>query len=110
MGYGKEIRNIDDDINSQLDPHYLDKKQINQMIADKKKELFEKLGYFSMGVPDIKNKQMLYTSGLEFNDEKLTQEQKNKIEEKENNSDLYYRKYMDEKWKRIHQLRDNMYQ
>lgn len=102
MAYGKEIRNIGEEINEKIR-----RKQAKAL--DPNEQLFKQLGLFAMGVPIPKKQEILFTSGMHLHDPESVNEHKNIVEEKEKDADALYRKYLREKWKRIHQLRDNMY-
>lgn len=99
MAYGKELRNIDDEINEKL---------LNT--SNKPKKLQNKddlMQIFGMMVPSKKD--VIYTAGVERFSPDLAKEHKTKIEEKESEADKLYRMYLRKKWLREQELRENMY-
>ncbi len=100
MAYGKELTNIDDEINNQL----FGEKKAKQITS--KEELIQ---LFGMMVPDSRKKDMIYMSGVEKFSPKHMEHQKDKIEEKNPEADKLYRLYLRRKWEREQALREGMY-
>lgn len=99
MAFGKELTNLDTEINKQIlaDPNYV--KKLNPQE--------EMLRLFGMVVPSKKD--MIYTSGVELHSPKLVKTQKEKIEEKESEADRLFRKYLREKWAKEQFEREGLY-
>ena len=102
MAYGKEIRNIGDEISNKI------AEQGGKDIT-KNPDIMKQLGLFAMGVPIPKKEEFLYTAGMEMHNPNIVKTLKDEICEKDKDADKLYRKYLREKWKRTQQLRDNMY-
>ena len=99
MAFGKEIRNIDDEINQHINNGKPNAKQ-------SKKDL---LRLFGLMVPSKKDKSIYTMAGTEKFSNKEVQNQKDKIEEKDSDADKLYRLYLRKKWEREQELRKNMY-
>ena len=95
MTYGRELTNIDDEIDKKLGK------------TNPKKSQEELLQLFGMMVPSKKD--VIYTSGVEKVDPEQVNLQKEKVEEKDPHADRMFRLYLQKKWEREQQLRDNMY-
>jgi Cft2 family RNA processing exonuclease len=99
MAFGKELTNIDDEINKQIYGE-------NPKAIKSKQDLMR---IFGLVVPSPKDKSIYTMAGAEkFSNEHVNM-QKKKIEEKESNADKLYRLYLRKKWEREQQLRENMY-
>ena len=96
MAYGKEIRNLDDEIAKES--------KNNANNADSKEKLLQ---LFGMIVPTRKD--LIYTTGIEKVSLPEIQSSKMKIEQKEADADKLFRLYLRKKWEREHELRNNMY-
>ncbi|WP_457556748.1 hypothetical protein [Candidatus Harpocratesius sp.] len=99
MAFGRELHNIDEEINEKI---YGSKKQPKQI-----KNKQDLLQIFGLMTPSEKN--ILYTTGIERFSPQLAKTQKEKIEEKESEADKLYRLYLRKKWEREQELRENMY-
>jgi hypothetical protein len=95
MAYGKELKNIDDEIM---------KNHLSYPINSQK----EMLRLFGMMVPTSK-KDVLYTSGVELHSPVKRDIQVMKIEDKETNADKDFRKYMRNRWRKEQPERDGLY-
>lgn len=99
MAFGKELTNIDDEITKQI--HGESARTIHN-----KQDLLQ---LFGMMVPSKKDNMVYTMAGTEkFSNEHIAQ-QKVKIEDKESDADKLYRLYLQKKWERQQQLRENMY-
>jgi hypothetical protein len=96
MAYGKEIRNLDDDIAKEIKNHP------NNVNSQEKM-----LQLFGMIVPTRKD--LIYTAGIEKVSPPEIQSSKMKIEQKETDADKLFRLYLQKKWEREQELRNNMY-
>jgi hypothetical protein len=100
MAYGKQLKNIDHEINQKL--------QINNLSKPiKSKE--ELIQLFGMMVPDPRKKDIMYMFGVEKFSPKQMENQKDIIEEKNPDADRLYRLYLRKKWEREQALREGMY-
>jgi hypothetical protein len=99
MAYGKEIKNLDDEISNKIKDHQKTHGKINS-----KQELMQ---LFGLIVPSKKD--ILYTAGVEQISPQKVQNQKDKIEEKEKDADKLFRLYLRRKWEREQALREGMY-
>jgi len=99
MAYGKEIKNLDDEISKKIKTHEKTNGKINSQ-----QELMQ---LFGLIVPSKKD--ILYTAGVEQISPQKVQNQKEKIEEKEKDSDKLFRLYLRRKWQREQALREGMY-
>ena len=99
MAYGKEIKNLDDEISVKIKAHEKTHGKINSQ-----QELMQ---LFGLIVPSKKD--ILYTTGVEQISPQKVQNQKEKIEEKEKDSDKLFRLYLQRKWQREQALKDGMY-
>ena len=98
MAFGKELRNIDDEINQKIGGRH------NQKKIQSKEELLQ---IFALMTPS--EKEYLYTAGVERFSPKFVESHKMKIEEKETDADKLYRLYLRKKWQREQEMRENMY-
>ncbi|MHA1672097.1 MAG: hypothetical protein ACTSYI_00590 [Promethearchaeota archaeon] len=101
MAFGKELRNIDDEINEKV---YGSKTNNATKPIQSQQDLIQ---LFGLMVPSKKD--ILYTAGVERFSPDLAKEQKVLIDEKETDADKIYRLYLRKKWLREHELRENMY-
>ena len=99
MAYGKEIKNLDEEISNKIKTH--------EKIHGKTNTNQELLQLFGLIVPSKKD--ILYTAGVEQISPQKVQNQKEKIEEKEKDADKLFRLYLRRKWQREQALRDGMY-
>lgn len=99
MAYGKEIKNLDDEISNKIKDH--------QKIHGKINSEQELMQLFGLIVPSKKD--ILYTAGIEQISPQKVQNQKEKIEEKEKDADKLFRLYLRRKWEREQALREGMY-
>ena len=98
MAFGKELTNIDDEINKKIDGS-------SKSIKNKQ----DLMGLFGMMVPSKKDEMIYSMAGHTKLSNEMMKEQKDKIEEKETDSDKLYRMYLRKKWQRQQELRENMY-
>ena len=103
MSYGKELKNLDEEINKEIESHTpKNSKKINN-----KEELLQ---LFGMMVPiNPKKKDVIYMSGIEHISSNRMNQQKLKIDEKESNADKLFRYYLRKRWEREQALRNSMY-
>lgn len=99
MACGKEIKNLDDEINNNIKTH--------EKIHGKTNAQHELKQLFGLIVPSKKD--ILYTAGVEQISPQKVQNQKDKIEEKEKDADKLFRLYLRRKWEREQALRDGLY-
>jgi hypothetical protein len=97
LSLGSELTNIDDEINKNTGEQ-------SKAIQSKK----EMLQLFGMMVPTEK-KDVIYTAGVERFSPALSQDVKNKIEEKTPKADFEFRKKIRQKWEHDHMEKDNLY-
>lgn len=98
MAFGKELRNIDEEINHKISSLDQGKK------IQTKDDLLQ---IFALMTPSEKD--LLYTAGVERISPNLVQQHKKKIEEKESDADKLYRLYLRKKWQREQEMRENLY-
>ncbi|MHA1519242.1 MAG: hypothetical protein ACTSRK_03575 [Promethearchaeota archaeon] len=101
MAYGRELHNIDDEINEKI---YGSREKNSGKPIQNKLDLIQ---LFGMMVPS--EKEILYTAGVERFSPDLAKKQKEIIEEKETDADKIYRLYLRKKFQREFEFRENMY-
>ncbi len=99
MAYGKEIKNLDEEISKNI--------ETNKKIQGKLNTKQELMQLFGLIVPSKKD--IIYTAGVEQISPLKVQIQKDKIEEKEKDADKLFRLYLRRKWEREQALREGMY-
>ncbi len=101
LAFGKELRNIDDEINEKV---YGSKANNATKPIQSQQDLIQ---LFGLMVPSKKD--ILYTAGVERFSPDLAKEQKEIINEKETDADKIYRLYLRKKFQREFEFRENMY-
>jgi hypothetical protein len=96
MALGTELTNIDDEISKQLHD--------NSNSIKSKKDLMQLFGMVTPSKKDV-----IFTTGVEHYSPELSNETKKKIEEKDSNADVEFRKKIREKWRKEQVEREGMY-